>query len=309
MLIFILLILLYLLSLFIFLYRIKKENENLINKIIILIKNDNYDFKNKYINLKINKDFLNGSENKLELIKNKMKNDFDIIKLFHPMDITEKKKIRIGIDRDGGYILLDDFKDIKIAYSFGISREISFDKELADRNIDVYMYDHTISKLPFENKKFHWKKIGLSSIKKKNMKTLQELLEENGHLNEQNMILKMDIESYEWGVFKELPLNILKQFKYIVGEFHFTNENKNIYLNILKKIEITHQIIHLHCNNCASQILDYYGFQICSLLEITFALKEGFEFKKFSSNFPINGLDYKNCKHKTDCNNLLNIFI
>ena len=73
--------------------------------------------------------------------------------------------MRIGAKNDGGYVLLDDFENIKIAYSFGVSSEISFDKGLADKNIDVYMYDHTIEKLPFSNLKFHWKKIGLTEQK------------------------------------------------------------------------------------------------------------------------------------------------
>ena len=70
--------------------------------------------------------------------------------------------MRIGTNSDGGYILLDIFENVKIAYSFGISTEISFDKALADKNIDVYMYDHTIEKLPFSNLKFHWKKVGIT---------------------------------------------------------------------------------------------------------------------------------------------------
>ena len=58
-------------------------------------------------------------------------------------------------------IFLNDLKNIKIAYCFGIGSEISFEKELADKNIDIFMYDHIINKLPFENSKFHWKKLGL----------------------------------------------------------------------------------------------------------------------------------------------------
>lgn len=127
------------------------------------------------------------------------------------MNVLGYQKIRIGRKSDGGYIILNDFKDIQIAYSFGISREISFEKELADRNIDIYMYDHTISGLPFQNKKFHWKKMGLSSefTANSNMKTLKELLTENGHLTQQNMILKIDIESSEWNVFQELTPDII----------------------------------------------------------------------------------------------------
>ncbi len=48
------------------------------------------------------------------------------------------------------------------------------------------MYDHTINSLPYQNPKFHWKKIGICGIEKKhpNMKNLEELIKENGHINE-----------------------------------------------------------------------------------------------------------------------------
>ena len=93
----------------------------------------------------------------------------------------EKKKVLVGEPYDAGYVLLDDFSDIKIAYSFGIEREISFDKALADKGIDVYMYDHTINRLPYENPKFHWQKIGITSESRKtfNKKSLKEFLKEN----------------------------------------------------------------------------------------------------------------------------------
>ena len=32
----------------------------------------------------------------------------------------------------------------------------------------------------------------------KNLKSLEQLIEDNGHLNEKNMILKIDIEYNEW---------------------------------------------------------------------------------------------------------------
>ena len=159
--------------------------------------------------------------------------------------------MRIGRKGDGGYILLDDLTNIKIAYSFGLFNEISFDKDLADKNIDIFMYDHTIKNLPFQNKRFHWKKIGLigKKINNNEMKTLEELIIENGHLNENNMILKMDIENSEWNVFEEINDKILKQFKYIVGEFHFSKKYESIYSSVFKKLNKTHQIFHLHCNN------------------------------------------------------------
>ena len=103
-----------------------------------------------------------------------------------PKEVKGKTRILLGEIKDGSYVMLDDFENIKIAYSIGINNIIQFDKALADRGIDVYMYDHTINKLPYENDKFHWKKIGLgvNSIKDNNLLSLEEMLKENGHLQE-----------------------------------------------------------------------------------------------------------------------------
>ena len=255
---------------------------------------------------------LNLLEQNLKNIKEstlQYKTNNNIYNIIFSMSVEGHKKIRIGQKADGGYILLDDLKNIKIAYSFGISREISFDKELADRKIDVYMYDHTINRLPFENSRFHWKKIGLSGIisNKTNLKTLPELLKENGHSKENDILLKIDIESHEWEVFQNLPTNIIKQFKYIVGEFHISKRKKFNYYNILEKIQLTHQIFHLHCNNCGT-IIDLDGYKICNLLEISFIKKSGYNFYKDDNKLPIDGLDYKNCRYKREISDILNFY-
>ena len=240
-----------------------------------------------------------------------IKGKSDIINILHSMDVKEKDKIRIGKNSDGGYILLNDFYNVKIAYSFGIANEISFEKDLADKNINVFMYDHSINSLPYNNSRFYWKKICLVAERNenKNMKTLNELIIENNHSNEKNMILKLDIESNEWNIFKKLTTNTLLQFKYIVVEFHFNNKNKYDYLDIIKIIKNTHQIFHLHCNNCVPDLISFDGYYICSLLEISFIIKEGYSFIDSTSLFPINGLDYKNCKNKPEIDYLLNIFL
>ena len=82
----------------------------------------------------------------------------------------------------------------------------------------LYMYDHTINSLPFYNPKFHWKKIGLCGKKRKNinLKSLDQLLKENGHFKEKNMILKLDIEHWEWESINELKEDSLKKFKYMM---------------------------------------------------------------------------------------------
>ena len=48
-------------------------------------------------------------------------NEYNLYRLLCPKKVVGKKKILIGTYGDGGYIMLDNFKGIRIAYSFGIS--------------------------------------------------------------------------------------------------------------------------------------------------------------------------------------------
>ena len=238
-----------------------------------------------------------------------IKNETCIYQLLRPKGVVGKNKERIGAKSDGGYVLLNDFENIKIAYSFGISDEISFDKELADKNIDVFMYDHTIEALPFTNQKFHWKKIGITHTKgeNNNTKTLNEILEENGHTKEKDMILKLDIEGGEWNILNEINQEILIQFKYIIIEFHFIDTSASKYKEVLKKLNQSHQIFHLHCNN-GCPIINFDGYNLCSALEISFIIREKNTFMDYSGYFPAKNLDYKNIENLEDINLFLNIY-
>jgi hypothetical protein len=173
---------------------------------ILLSLNGNFNLSNKIMFLKI---ITNNNKFNYKGVENCLLNDpdkqFCIYHLISPKKVIGKKRILVGPKRDGCYVLLNDFTNIKYAYSFGIERKIQFDKYLADKGIDVYMYDHTIDSLPYNNIKFHWKKIGITGRNKSNrlMKSLEELIIENGHSSEKNMILKIDVEHAEWESLRE----------------------------------------------------------------------------------------------------------
>ena len=85
------------------------------------------------------------------------------------------------------------------------------------------------------------------------METLTEMIIENGYLNENNMILKMDCEAAEWDVFNDLTIDeLLLKFKYIIVKFHSINAivtNRKLYdkfLNAINKITKYHQSFHIH---------------------------------------------------------------
>ena len=203
-----------LLGLFVFFTRTNMKSYFLDNYIIMKSKINN-NIKEKITLLKL---MTNNNENEYKKVQECLLNDPDksycIYHLISTKDVLNKKRVLIGEKRDGSYLLLDDFNNVHIAYSFGISINVDFDKALADRGIDVYMYDHTINSLPFENPKFHWKKIGIcgKSRANVNLKTLEKLIDENGHKNEKNMILKMDIEHWEWESLVDISEETLNQF-------------------------------------------------------------------------------------------------
>lgn len=195
--------------------------------------------------------------------------------------------VRIGRDNDGGYISLNDFEEGNIAYSFGISNDVSWDKDMASRGYDVFMYDHTIDSLPEENERFHWFKLGISdeSTNDERLKTLEYLIEQNHHGEKKNMILKMDVEGAEWGFLENVKPETLKQFGQITFEIHgmINPSDPERILNILRKLNMTHQLIHIHANNFVNYVT-VSGKHFCDVFEVSYVLREKY---KFSDSYDV----------------------
>ena len=295
-------------------YIFEKTNKNIknkINKIIIFITFILYTIFIIFIAIYIVKKKNLPNKSNIELLKiitNNIKSLYEdtekclmknpdgelcLYQFLCPKEVIGKKRVLIGEKKDGSYVMLDDFENIKIAYSIGIRELIQFDKSLADRGIDVYMYDNTIDRLPYANTKFHWKKIGIggNSERNYNIQTLQDMMKENGHLNEKNMILKMDIEGAEWNSLKDVTEDILIQFKYILIEYHFSNIDLPCFYNTLKKIFKTHQPFYMHCSPFSKPII-FGNNRLCSAIEISYIIRKGFHFTTDKSIYPIKEFSY-----------------
>ena len=208
----------------------------------------------------------------------------EIYQLFPMHEVRDIPMTRLGRNGDGGYTMIDDFADIQIAYSFGISDDTSWDSDaLANGIKDVYMYDHTIEGLPEDKPGFHWFKTGIAGVYDPQMpelRTLEQLLEDNGHANQQNMLLKMDVEGAEWDVFGHVDSEILGKFSQIVLEMHHvtSQENHDKILQALKVLNKTHAVVNLHGNNWEGY---EYGehFSLPDALEVTYVNKEKYRQK------------------------------
>ena len=115
--------------------------------------------------------------------------------------------IRLGKNNDGGYLVIKNEKKYKYLLSFGISDDVSFERDFSNEHSDcqIFCFDPTINDLPetIPNAKFY--RIGLDSKTGGNYKNISDILKLVGiqQSDYSNTFLKIDIEGYEWSVLND----------------------------------------------------------------------------------------------------------
>lgn len=207
--------------------------------------------------------------------------------------------IRVGAANDGGYVMANYFKTDGIAYSYGISDDVSWDDNVADLGYEVYMYDHTIIDLPHNRKEFHFFRNGIadSCNHDKDVDTLENHLLINGHDSKNGMVLKMDVEGAEYGFMDMVKETTIMRFDQIVFELHSLNmyKNQERVKRFIEKMNQTHIPVHVHANNWGDAVI-INGTVFPDVIEITY-LKKGLVQVRDSSIVLPGALDEPNCKH------------
>lgn len=199
------------------------------------------------------------------------------------LDSSDYTYTRIGKAHDGGYILAvkkdGTPTDTKTAYSLGICHDVSFDLAIAKKGYEVYQYDHTIDALPKNCRRFHWRKLGLTGKNEtEQLKSLETVIRQDKNDNKSGMLLKCDIEGWEWDMLADCSDDILCRFDQIVIELHDLldlTKSERI-LSVLGKLAVTHQAIHIHSNN--NRVVNYSSDLITpDVLEVTYVLKSKYK--------------------------------
>ena len=213
------------------------------------------------------------------------------------------KKIRCGINRDGGYVFADLNGNYDCYISAGISNEESFSRDFINKyNINIsdsYGFDGTINDFPYEyTRNIQFIKKNINNFNDDTNTNLSFLTEKYN-----NIFLKMDIEGSEYPWLLQIDETQLNKFKQIVIEFHgITNDswgcNYNDKVKCLEKLLKTHYLIHAHGNNFGS-----VQNNIPDVIELTYVNKNYFETppELNTQPLPIPDLDYGNC-NRTDYN-------
>ena len=246
-----------------------------------------------------------------------------------PYHLENDHLIRIGPKLDGGYVIdKRSIQQTNTIITCGLCDDWEFEKSFLKNNksCKVIAFDHTIDKqfwvnrfkkdikhffllkkirlrkiigifkyldyIKFfkDNNKHNIIKIGTQNIEYKEI-TISKILE-----NQNNVILKVDIEGDEYKILNEIIDNSEKINSLII-EFHNIHKNMNL-IKIFIENSKSLKLVHIHANNFAGKNDDGDP----NVLELTFLNidKTKLELVKTEKNYPLKNLDYKNTHRKDD---------
>ncbi len=218
----------------------------------------------------------------IKLIKRKIyhapSNDdiFHLISILKPLK-TDKKLIRVGGERDGGYLIPDDLKGIRACFSPGVGNLSDFELECAENGMEVFMADASVNGPAVKDRRFHFAKKYLGNKTRGEFITLKKWIKDSKMVNSDDLLLQMDIEGHEFAVLNSTSEKVLKQFRIIVTEFHgldllsdpiYYHKAKKSFKKLLKN----HFCVHIHPNNCCG-IRTVKGIEVPAVVEFTFIRK------------------------------------
>lgn len=213
------------------------------------------------------------------------------------------RKVRLGIKKDGGYVIADLDGGYDCYVSAGVGREESFTKEFLAQHPELnefnsYGLDGSIDEYPIEyTNNISFIKKNISGVNDGGSSNLAGLISRYN-----NIFLKIDVEGGEYPWIQSLSLEQLSKFKQIVMECHGVHNDSwgcsyAVKKECFAKLAETHYLVHAHGNNARSATM-----YIPNLLEVTYIrkdlVKEGLPLNVHP--LPIYGLDYPNNTNRPD---------
>lgn len=226
-----------------------------------------------------------------------------LARMLRPYKVPGVRKIRVGGDQDGAYIMLDDLKEAETAFSLGVGPNVDWDFEMAGRGLLVHQFDHTVECSPRKHERFHFHKRMIAAVPTEGADTLVSMLDHAVTHRPQSSILKIDIENAEWGVFAHATPDVFHKFSQILCEFHaldylHLNHHWDLALRGLSNLKKFFEVVHVHANNSAG-ITYIDGRPLPFVIEATLVSRARYDTRPGTETFP-GALDRPNDPGKTD---------
>ena len=200
------------------------------------------------------------------------------IALLKPINLQDSL-MRIGGERDGGYLVPDDLDGIRYCFSPGVSDYAPFEIELEKRGIRSFLADFSVSGPPRGLQDCIFSKHHITGLASRTSTTLKEWMSRSlGSAPVGDLLLQMDIEGSEYEVILGSALEDLARFRIMVIEFHglhglFDTKRIGVIELVFAKLSEAFHIVHLHPNNFAPP-MTRGGLAVPDLLEVTFLRKD-----------------------------------
>jgi len=212
-----------------------------------------------------------------------------LITRLHPL-ATEFDLIRLGPEKDGGYLVPDDLEGIEACFSPGVSTSSDFELACAQRGMQVFLADYSVDGPATRHGNFHFTKKFVGATTSERFMTMADWVRQAAVATDSDLLLQMDIEGYEYETLLSMPDELLKRFRIIVVEFHrlhhlWSAPFFRLAVSAFAKILQTHACVHLHPNNCRSSIC-MQGLEIPRVMEFTFFRKDRFRKHAYAKTFP-----------------------
>jgi hypothetical protein len=239
------------------------------------------------------------------------------LELYNPVN----KKIRVGHDLDGGYVIIDGY-EYDCILSAGIADEVSFENDFIKQNpnIDAYAFDGTVERPEALSEKFTYVKSNIGVISSEDGSQVYS----NGGLGNyvggitnlkeyvkkyKNIFVKMDVEGEEWNwvrVFedslnkvKQLTIEVHALFPHLLSPHLVSAHCQNLphdewsdnILESLKILNKTHYLVHVHENN-ASPLVKIGDHEYPTFYELTYIRKDCKVDGLNKESLPLDGLDF-----------------
>ena len=153
---------------------------------------------------------------------------FDMLKLIEGLKVVpiHEELLRVGPDRDGGYLVPDVLDGIDYCFSPGVADCSEFELQLAKRGIKVFMADKSVQSPSDVHENFNFIEFYISSINSpvEQLITLDAWYEQKLNTipsaTSPEAILQMDVEGDEYQVLHSISNVLLSRFRVIIIEFH-----------------------------------------------------------------------------------------
>ncbi len=203
---------------------------------------------------------------------------------------TNKPLIRLGAEKDGGYLVPDDLENIEACFSPGVGAKSKFEEDCLQYGMKTFLADASVEEIPSENDHLKFIKKFVGSYNNEIFVTLDKWVNTAGLNPDSDLLLQMDIEGAEYEVLANVSPELLQRFRIMVFEIHFLDHlwNEDFYRSAnacFQKLLQNHTCVHIHPNN-TDVVARINGVEIVPTIEITFLRNDRIQEKERATKFP-----------------------